>query len=73
MPVMDDYTAARAIRGVDHADAKTIPIIAMNANAYEEDVQKCLAAGMNAHLSKPLFKDTLIATVARYTAGKTAE
>lgn len=73
MPVMDGYTAARAIRSADHADAKTVPIIAMSANAYEEDVQKCLAAGMNAHLSKPLFKDTLIATVARYTAGKTAE
>lgn len=54
MPVMDGLTATKAIRALDKPDAKTIPIIAMTANAFAEDAQKCLDAGMNAHLSKPL-------------------
>ena len=66
MPVMDGYTATEKIRASSKADAQTIPIIAMSANAYEEDVMKCLEMGMNAHLAKPLFKDTLIATIAKF-------
>ena len=54
MPVMDGLTATRTIRALARPDAKTIPIIAMTANAFKEDEQKCLAAGMNAHLAKPL-------------------
>lgn len=54
MPVMDDFTATRAIRALNRPDAKRIPIIAMTANAFAEDAQKCLDAGMNAHLPKPL-------------------
>ena len=54
MPVMDGYAATRAIRSSGRPDAGTIPIIAMSANAYAEDVQKCLDTGMNAHISKPL-------------------
>ena len=54
MPVMDGLTAARTIRALDRPDAKTIPIIAMTANAFKEDEEKCLEAGMNAHLIKPL-------------------
>lgn len=54
MPVMDGITAARTIRNMNRSDAKTIPIIAMTANAYKEDADECLAAGMNAHLAKPL-------------------
>jgi signal transduction histidine kinase len=54
MPRMDGYEASRQIRSLDRADAKTVPIIAMTANAYREDVEKALAAGMNAHLAKPL-------------------
>ena len=54
MPVMDGLTAAAAIRASGHPDAKRVPIIAMTANAYEEDRQKSLDAGMNAHLAKPL-------------------
>ena len=54
MPVMDGLTAAKAIRALPRPDAQTIPIIAMTANAFQEDAQKCLAAGMNAHLAKPL-------------------
>ena len=64
MPVMDGYEAARQIRSSDRADAKTIPIVAMSANAYMEDVKKCLAAGMNEHVSKPVFKDTLLSALA---------
>ena len=63
MPVMDGITATMEIRKLDRPDAKTIPIIALTANAFEEDVKQCLQAGMNAHLSKPvdigLLKETL--------------
>lgn len=54
MPVMDGLSATRAIRTLSRADAKTIPIIAVTANAYEEDREKVIAAGMNEHLSKPI-------------------
>ena len=54
MPVMTGYEATEAIRGLERADAKTIPIIAMTADAFSEDIQKCLACGMNAHVSKPI-------------------
>ena len=54
MPVMDGLTATRTIRALERQDAKTIPIIAMTANAFREDAEKCMEAGMNAHLAKPL-------------------
>ena len=54
MPVMNGLTAAKAIRALARPDAGTIPIIALTANAFSEDVQKCLDAGMNAHIAKPL-------------------
>ena len=54
MPVMDGLTATKEIRRLEREDCKTIPIVAMSANAFEEDVKKSLASGMNAHLSKPL-------------------
>ena len=54
MPVMDGHDAARAIRASQHSDAKTIPIIAMTANAFPEDVSAALASGMNSHLAKPI-------------------
>ena len=65
MPVMDGLTATRTIRALERADAKTIPIIAMTANAFEEDARKCFDAGMNAHLAKPLCMEDLVATLAR--------
>lgn len=54
MPVMDGITATKTIRSLKHPDAETIPIIAMTANAFREDKEKCLTAGMNAHLAKPI-------------------
>ena len=54
MPVMNGYEATKAIRRSSHELAKTIPIIAMTANAFSEDIQHSLAAGMTAHISKPV-------------------
>ena len=66
MPVMDGYSATMAIRALDRPDAGTIPIIAMTANAFSEDVIKCKKAGMNDHLAKPLVLDELMRTIAKY-------
>ncbi|MCM1044990.1 MAG: response regulator [Candidatus Gastranaerophilales bacterium] len=65
MPVMDGYEATRAIRDSSHPMAKSIPIIAMTANAFEEDIQNALTAGMNAHTAKPIDMDKLKEIVAR--------
>ena len=59
MPVMDGLAATRNIRSLERSDAASIPIIALSANAFEEDVKQCLQAGMNAHLSKPVDIDLL--------------
>lgn len=66
MPVMDGLAATRAIRAIPRADAKRIPIIAMTANAYEEDAKKCLTAGMNAHLAEPFQMEKAIAAIAEH-------
>ena len=63
MPEMDGLAATEAIRALDRNDAKTIPIIAMTANAFDEDVQRSLQVGMNAHLSKPVEPDRLYQTM----------
>ncbi len=65
MPVMDGLSATKSIRALDREDAKTIPIIAMTANAFKEDADKCLQAGMNAHLAKPLDIQKVIMTIVR--------
>ncbi|NSG82073.1 response regulator [Blautia schinkii] len=69
MPVMNGYDATRAIRRSTHELAKTIPIIAMTANAFSEDIQHSLAAGMNAHISKPVDMKTLEKTIRRIKIG----
>ena len=63
MPEMDGLTATRAIRAMDRADSKVIPIIALTANAFDEDVQRSMQAGLNAHLSKPVEPDSLYETL----------
>lgn len=68
MPVMDGHEATRAIRAMykERPDSKTIPIIALSANAFVEDVQASLEAGMNGHISKPLNASEVVATIQRY-------
>ena len=66
MPNMDGLAAAKYIRALKRPDADSIPIIAMSANAFAEDVKKSLAAGMNAHLAKPLKIESVIAIIAKY-------
>ena len=63
MPEMDGLEATRRIRGADRPDAGTIPIIALTANAFDEDVQRSLQAGLNAHLSKPVEPENLYSTL----------
>ena len=66
MPVMDGLEATMAIRTLEHSQAKSIPIIAMTANAFTDDVNSCMAAGMNRHMSKPLNIDDLLEVLASY-------
>ena len=63
MPVMNGYEATKMIRSLDREDAKKIPIIAMTANAFEEDKRAAIAAGMNGHIAKPIQVDKLLSTL----------
>lgn len=65
MPGMDGYEATNAIRGGQHAQASTIPIIAMTAEALPDDIQTALKAGMNAHISKPINVDKIVSAMKR--------
>jgi signal transduction histidine kinase/CheY-like chemotaxis protein/methyl-accepting chemotaxis protein len=67
MPEMDGYEATRIIRAMDLPKAKSIPIIAMTANAYKEDIDHCLAIGMNDHLAKPIDEEKVIEKIAKYS------
>ena len=69
MPVMNGYEATKAIRRSSHELAKTIPIIAMTANAFSEDIQHSLSAGMNAHVSKPVEMTVLEKTIRSIKSG----
>lgn len=66
MPVMNGFEATKAIRALGGAYATALPIIAMSANAYDEDVRDCLAAGMNGHIAKPFNPDELMRILRRY-------
>ncbi|MEG1972565.1 MAG: response regulator, partial [Oscillospiraceae bacterium] len=66
MPQMDGLTAAFKIRALNRSDAATVPIIAMTANAFDEDIQRSLESGMNDHLSKPIEAKKLWSTLSRY-------
>jgi len=63
MPEMDGLEATKAIREMEREDAKKIPIIALTANAFDEDVQRSMQAGLNAHLSKPVEPENLFETL----------
>ncbi|MDE7260659.1 MAG: response regulator [Oscillospiraceae bacterium] len=69
MPVMSGIEAAEAIRKLPRPDARTIPIVAVSADAFQDDIQKCLDAGMNAHTPKPLDADKVVALLSQYLSG----
>ena len=71
MPEMDGYEATRIIRTMKLAKARTIPIIAMTANVFREDIEKCMLAGMNDHVGKPLDINTIIAKMKHYLLSDT--
>lgn len=73
MPIMDGLEATRQIRALNRPDSLAIPIIAMSANAFEQDIEKSLSAGMNAHLSKPIKPEQLTLTMKQYLANKIAK
>ncbi|MDR1944363.1 MAG: response regulator [Synergistaceae bacterium] len=66
MPVMDGYKATRSIRKLDSPQAKLVPIIAMTANVFREDIDRCLASGMNDHIGKPLDIDSVMDKLRKY-------
>ncbi len=68
MPEMDGFTATELIRQHDHPHALTVPIIAMTANAFQEDLQKCMEVGMNAHIGKPIDFNKLFTTIKNFTS-----
>ena len=70
MPEMDGYEATRHIRAMEFEHAKEIPIVAMTANVFREDVEKCLAAGMNDHIGKPLSFDEVMEKLRQYLPNK---
>lgn len=73
MPEMDGLEATRVIRAMDRPDVKKIPIIALTANAFDEDVQRSLQAGLNAHLSKPVQPEALFKTLEGLISDETWE
>ena len=69
MPNVNGYEATKIIRSLNRADAKTVPIIAMTADAFAEDIRKCLDAGMNEHIAKPIDPLQLTDVLARFLSG----
>lgn len=72
MPEVDGLQATRMIRALDRPRAATVPVIAMTANVFKEDIEKCLDAGMNDHLGKPIEIDEVLKTLSRYMQAETA-
>ncbi|MDR0622191.1 MAG: response regulator [Deltaproteobacteria bacterium] len=68
MPIMDGYQASAAIRHLDRSDAQNVPIIALTANAFKEDIDKALQAGMNAHIAKPIKTDKIVEIMSQHLA-----
>jgi signal transduction histidine kinase/ActR/RegA family two-component response regulator len=72
MPEMDGLTATRRIRGLGSVHAKTVPIVAMTANVFQQDIDKCLDAGMNDHIGKPINVKVILSALHKYLRPKTA-
>lgn len=70
MPVLDGLEATRQIRAMERSDAKTIPILALTANDFEEDIRRTREAGMNDHLTKPFDMEKIFGALARYAVHK---
>ena len=66
MPEVDGYEATRRIRALDRPEAKTVPIVAMTANVFRQDIERCLEAGMNDHIGKPIDFQDVIAKLRKY-------
>ena len=66
MPVMTGYEATKALRALARPDAATIPIIAMTADAFSDDIQRCLDCGMNEHIAKPIDVDQVLEILENY-------
>jgi len=66
MPVMDGYTATKTLRALDTTRAKTLPIVAMTANAFKEDIERCMSSGMNDHIAKPVDYSILLEKLYKY-------
>jgi len=66
MPEMDGYEATRQIRALGFAESKTVPIIAMTANVFREDIEKSLEVGMNGHIGKPIDYDEVLKELRQY-------
>ncbi len=66
MPIMDGYEATRSIRALNIPEAKTIPIVAMTANVFKEDIERCLEAGMDGHVGKPIDFDEVFGKMQSY-------
>ena len=69
MPIMDGHLATAEIRKLDRHDVKDLPIIAMTANAFKEDIMKCLEAGMDAHIAKPVDYKILLSKIKMFFQG----
>ena len=70
MPLVDGLEATRRIRALPRSDAAAIPIVAMTANVFDDDIEQCIRAGMNKHLSKPLDCEKLLRVLSVYRAQK---
>ncbi|MPN48926.1 CAI-1 autoinducer sensor kinase/phosphatase CqsS [bioreactor metagenome] len=66
MPVMDGYEATKSIRASKHPQSSKIPVIAMSATSFDEDINKALASGMNDYIAKPININTLMLTISKY-------
>ncbi|MCL2130298.1 MAG: ATP-binding protein, partial [Treponema sp.] len=70
MPIVDGYESTKRIRSLEHPNAKNIPIIAMTANVFKEDIERCFAAGMNGHIGKPLNINEMMSVIKEHLGKK---